>query len=266
MRTDQNFPDRYRKLRLIASLTKNDFRSKYASAQLGMFWAFIRPVVMAVVYIVVFSYIARGAPTGDAYPYSMWLLPGLIVWFVFSDALTNGVSTLNQYSFLVKNIRFDISILPTVKVAAGFIIHTFFIALIFVLYLILGLPIRLQILQLAYYYAATFIFTLAVTRIFCTVQPFFKDLTIAIEILLLVGIWACPVLWSLEMIPETYRWIFRINPVYHLVTGYRNSFMGGAWFWETPWETLLFWAVTLLLEVSGRRFFRKMSLHFADVI
>ena len=255
-----------KKWKLIGALAKDDFRSKYASTQLGIFWAFFRPVVMALVYIFVFSYVARATPVGNTYPYSMWLLPGLIVWFVFSDGMMNGVSTLNQYSFLVKNIRFDVSILPTVRIVSGYIIHTFFIALIFVLYLILGLPIKVQILQLPYYYAATFIFTLAVSRIICTIQPFFKDMTSAVEILLLVGIWACPVLWDLQMIPESYWWFFKINPLYHLVMGYRNSFMGGSWFWELPVQTIGFWAVTILLEVFGRKFFRRMSLHFADVI
>lgn len=254
------------KWRLIVSLAKDDFKSKYASAQFGMFWAFFRPVVMSAVYILVFSFIARATPVGGIYPYSMWLLPGLIVWFVFSDSLMSGVSTLSQYSFLVKNVRFDISVLPAVKVVSGFIIHTFFIAVIFILYLVLGLPIKLQILQLPYYYIATFIFTLALTRIFCTIQPFFKDMVIAIEILLLVGVWACPILWDLQMIPETYWWIFRINPLYHLVMGYRNSFMGGFWLWEHPTQTIGFWVITLLLEVIGKKFFRRMSYHFADVI
>lgn len=231
-----------------------------------MFWAFFRPIVMAVVYIFVFSFIARATPVNDVYPYSMWLLPGLIVWFVFSDSLMNGVNTLTQYSFLVKNIKFNISILPAVKVVSGFFIHTFFIVVIFVLYLILGLPIQLQIIQLIYYYIATFIFTLAVTRIICTIQPFFKDMMIAIEIILMVGIWACPVLWNLEMIPEEYWLIFKMNPVYYLVSGYRDSFMGGCWLWEHPVQAAGFWGVTILLDVLGRKFFKRMSPHFADMI
>ena len=258
--------DKKKNGQLVWSLARDDFRSKYASSQLGMFWAFFRPIVMAVVYIFVFSYIARATPVNGQYPYSMWLLPGLIVWFVFSDSLMNGVTTLTQYSFLVKNIRFNISILPMVKVVSGFFIHVFFIVVIFILYLILQLPIHWQILQLIYYCGATFMFTLALTRILCTVQPFFKDMMIAIEIVLMVGIWACPVLWNLEMIPESIWWVFKLNPVFYLVNGYRDSFMGGPWFWEHWIQTVGFWLVTILLEVLGKKFFRRMSPHFADMI
>ena len=80
----------------IWPLAKNDFRSRYATSQLGLFWAFFRPIVMACVYIFVFSIIARAAPVGGVYPYSLWMLPGLIVWFVFSDSISSGVTTLTD--------------------------------------------------------------------------------------------------------------------------------------------------------------------------
>lgn len=263
---DNNNKGYFKRLQLIASLAINDFRSKYASSQLGVFWAFFRPIVMACVYIFVFSFIARSTPVGDMYPYSLWMLPGLIVWFVFSDGLSSGATTLTEYSFLVKNIRFDISILPYVKVMSAFIVHTFFIALIFILYLLWGLPVKVQLLQLPYYYLATFIFTLSLARIACACQPFFKDLTVAIEIILMVGIWACPIMWNLEMLPEQYRFFFKLNPMYHLVQGYRACFMGDEWFWSHPRQLALFWLVTLALCFGGRRMFRRLSAHFADVI
>ena len=255
-----------KRLRLIGSLAKNDFASKYANSQLGVFWAFFRPIVMACVYIFVFSFIARATPVGDRYPYSLWMLPGLIVWFVFQEGLSSGVTTLTEYSFLVKNIRFDFSILPYVKVASAFIVHTFFILLVFVLYLLWGLPVKPQILQLPYYYLATFVFTLSLVRLACACQPFFKDLTVAIEILLIVGIWACPIMWNLEMAPQKYWIIFKINPLYHLVQGYRTCFMGDTWFWNHPREFASFWLITIALNWFGRRAFKRLSVHFADVI
>ena len=88
--------------------------------------------------------------------------------------LSAGTNTLTEYSYLVKNIRFSISILPDVKVAANFIAHTIFVTMIMLLYLIWGLPIKIFMLQLPYYYFATFCFTLALTRIISAIQPFFK--------------------------------------------------------------------------------------------
>ena len=248
------------------TLARNDFKSRYAVSQLGIFWAFFRPVMMACVYILVFSVIARSSPVGDDVPYALWMLPGLIVWFAFSDSVSSGTTVLKDYSFLVKNIRFDLSLLPGVKVMAAFIVHTFFIALVFILYLVFGLPVKIHILQLPYYYLATYIFTLSAVRIVSTVWPFFKDLSTLVEIVLMIGIWACPIMWNLTMIPEKYHWIFRLNPMYHLVLGYRESFMGGGWIWDHPLELAVFWAVTLLLIWFARGLYRWLGDRFADVL
>lgn len=253
------------RLRLAWSLAKNDFKSRYASSQLGIFWAFFRPVVMAGVYIFVFSIVARATPVSDV-PYALWLLPGLILWFVFNEGVSSGTTALQDYSYLVKQVKFDISILPMIKVMASFIVHTFFIALIIVLYLIWGVPIRLQILQLPYYYFGAFLLILGVARITCAIQPFFKDLTSAIELVLLVLMWACPVMWDISMLPPSYHFFFKLNPLYHLLVGYRESFMGGHWFWEHYWQMLGFWIFTGLLHYLGKRLYRKLSAHFADML
>lgn len=255
-----------RKARLIWALARNDFRSKYATSQLGIFWAFFRPVVTACVYILVFSLLTRSTPVGDGIPYALWMLPGLIVWFVFSEGLSTGTAALTEYSFLVKNIRFEVALLPVVKAVSAFFIHTFFLFLVLLLYLLFGLPVRLTLLQLPYYYLATFFFTLSIARLSCSVQPFFRDMTVAVEILLMVGVWACPIMWNLTMIPEKYVWIFRLNPIFHLVQGYRDSFLGTAWFWEDPGLMAYFWAVAAALSFLGRKVFRLLSPHFADVM
>ena len=72
----------------------------------------------------------------------------------------------------------------------------------------------------------------------------------------MIGIWACPIMWNLGMIPEKFHIIFRLNPMYHLVLGYRDSFMGSGWIWDHTLELAVFWVVTLLLWFWGRRLYR----------
>ena len=252
--------------RLIWPLAKNDFQSRYASSQLGIFWAFFRPILMSAVYIFVFSVIGRAGPVGGMYPYALWMLPGLLVWFVFSDSLSAGTNTLTEYSYLVKNIKFSISILPDVKVAANFISHTIFIFLMMVLYVIWGLPIKIFMIQLPYYYFAAFCFILAVTRIISAIQPFFKDLSVAMELILMVGIWTCPIRWDIGILGPEYWIFFKANPLYYLVAGYRECFMGDLWFWNHPVQMAGFWILTLALDLGGRKLFRRLSFHFADVM
>ncbi len=251
---------------LILSLAGNDFKSKYASSQLGVAWAFIKPIVQACVYIFVFSIIARAAPAGNSYPYAFWLLPGMIAWFFFSDGAMSGANALLEYSYLVKKVKFDIEILPVVKVVSSGIVHCFFVVFVMFLYLLWRLPLCWSMLQIPYYMICSFCICIACAKINCAVVPFFRDFTQLLEILLMVLMWACPVMWDISMLPPQIVMIFKLNPLYYLIDGYRQAYMNGGWFFEDIGMTLYFWAITLLLTYIGNKLFNKLQVHFADII
>ena len=64
----------------------------------------------------------------------------------------------------------------------------------------------------------------------------------------------------------SFAFIFRINPMYYIVTGYRDAIYGHVWFWERGWYTLYFWGWTVFLLLIGTAVFRKLRVHFADVL
>ena len=68
------------------------------------------------------------------------------------------------------------------------------------------------------------------------------------------------------MIPEAYWWIFKLNPMYYIVTGYRESFIYHRWFWELGYTNLSFWIETAVIALAGVVIFKKLRPHFADVI
>ena len=114
----------YHNKRLILSLSRNDFKTKYAGSYLGIVWAFIQPVVTIMVYWFVFTI---GLKAGDMaeYPFVLYLISGIIPWFFFQDALNGGTNALMEYNYLVKKVVFKISILPIVKVLSALFVHAF---------------------------------------------------------------------------------------------------------------------------------------------
>ena len=121
----------YHNRKLILSLAKNDFKTKYAGSYLGIIWAFIQPIVTVLVYWFVFQKGLKAAgmntKTGVEVPYVLWLISGLVPWFFFQDALSTGTNALLEYSYLVKKVVFKISILPIVKIISSLFVHCFFI-------------------------------------------------------------------------------------------------------------------------------------------
>ena len=70
-----------------------------------------------------------------------------------------------------------------------------------------------------------------------------------VSIIIQFGFWLTPVFWNIKMIPEAYRWVIKLNPIYYIVNGYRDSFVYKIPFWEHPYETLYFWGFTLFINV-----------------
>ena len=251
---------------LIFQLAKNDFKKKYAGSYLGIVWAFVQPVVTVMVYWFVFGMIRSSSPR--PVPFVLWLIAGLIPWFFFQDGLINGTNALLEYNYLVKKVVFRIDILPMVKVVSAVFVHLFFILVALILYTAMGCYPTVYTIQVIYYTFCIFVLVLGITYMTSSVVVFFRDLTQVINIALQVGVWMTPIMWSMEDLGITgiLASILKLNPMFYIVQGYRDAFIYKIWFWQRPGMTLYFWAFTLVFWLIGTRLFRKLKIHFVDVL
>ena len=88
--------------RMIWKLSKNDFKTKYAGSYFGILWAFVQPIVTIMIYVIIFQFGFKAAPSAEGYPYALTLTSGIIPWFFFSEALLNATNCFREYSYLVK--------------------------------------------------------------------------------------------------------------------------------------------------------------------
>lgn len=258
--------DLYNSRTLIWRLSLNDFKTKYAGSYLGITWAFVQPVVTIVLYWIVFQYGLRVAlPTGGV-PFAVWLIAGMVPWFFFMDALANATNSMIEYSYLVKKVVFKVSVLPIVKVISALLVHLVFVVFLVILCMIfVGMP-TIYAMQFVYYSFCTFCLALAISYATASIVVFFRDLTQIISIILMIGMWATPILWPISYVSEKYLWIFKLNPMFYVVDGFRDSFLYSTWFWHKPIQTIWFWVVCLGCLAIGVAVFRKLKPHFADVL
>lgn len=255
----------YQNRKLILNLAKNDIKTRFAGSYLGIVWAFVNPVITIVVYWFVFQVGLRSNPI-DNFPFILWFASGLIPWFFFSEALGGGTGTLIEYSYLVKKVVFKISILPIVKIFSALFIHLFFVVVLMVLYLCYGYGIDWYSLQVVYYSFCMFALALAISYATSAIVVFFRDLSQVIGVVLQVGMWATPIMWSYTMLPTGLQWILKINPMFYIVEGYRNAMIYKTWFWDDVYGTAYFWLLTVALLGIGMTIFNRLKIHFADVL
>lgn len=253
--------------KLIFSLAKNDFKTKYAGSYLGIVWAFIQPIVTVLVYWFVFQ-VGLKSPGANGFPFVLWMIAGLVPWFFFSDVLNAGTNALLEYSYLVKKVVFKISILPMVKEISALFVHLFFVAFMVFLYSCYGYFPDLYFLQLLYYSFCVFVFSLGICYATCAIVIFFRDLSQIISIVLQVGVWVTPIMWNIDQVsmPSFLLKLLKLNPFYYIVQGYRDSLINKVWFFEHFDLTIYFWIVTLALFGIGTIIFKRLKVHFADVL
>lgn len=257
----------YQSRHLIWKLARNDFKKRYAGSYLGAVWAMVQPVVTVAMYYVVFDVIMG---TGNAMvpdkPYVLFLTAGLVPWFYFNEALNNGTNALLEYNYLVKKVVFKISVLPIIKIIAATFIHVFFVLVMLVIAAIYGYYPSVYMIQLIYYSFCLFVFVLGLCYSTCAIMVFFKDIGQIISILLQIGMWATPILWDVNTLSPTVQMIVKINPLVYIVNGYRTAIFEKTWFWEDFYSTMYFWIVTVVVFGVGALVFKRLKVHFSDVL
>jgi ABC-type polysaccharide/polyol phosphate export permease len=93
-----------------------------------------------------------------------------------------------------------------------------------------------------------------------------KDVSQIIRVIIRLGFWFTPIFWEITMLPPKYQVFFKLNPVYYLINGYRNTFFYKVWFWEHLSLTAYFWILTLGIFIVGAVVFKRLRPHFADVL
>ncbi|MCQ2539138.1 MAG: ABC transporter permease [Acetatifactor sp.] len=253
---------------LIWKLAKNDFKKRYAGSYMGAVWAMVQPVVTVAMYYIVFDKLMgnglnRGS--GDV-PFVLFLTAGLVPWFFFNEALNNGTNAMLEYNYLVKKVVFKISILPIIKIIAATFIHAFFVCVLLIVAALYGYFPTVYTIQIFYYSFCLFIFVLALCYTTCSIVVFFRDLGQIINIALQIGMWATPILWNINTIDAKWVVILKLNPLVYIVNGYRSAIYEREWFFQDFFSTMYFWIVTVVLFGVGALIFKRLKVHFADVL
>lgn len=254
--------------KVIWDLSKADFKKRFVGSYFGIIWMFLQPVATVLVYFCVFQLGLKSTPPVDA-PYVLWLVPGIVPWFFFSEVLNSGTGCLSEYSYLVKKVVFPVEILPVIKLISCLFVHIIFTAIMMALFLCYGRLPMVSWIQIIYYMAAGAVYSLAFVYFTCSINVFFKDMAQIVGICLQFGMWLTPIMYDEAIFTSRAPWlerVFKLNPFYYIAAGYRDSMMTGNWFFERPTMTVYFWAVTLILMLVGLSVFRRLRPHFSDVL
>jgi lipopolysaccharide transport system permease protein/teichoic acid transport system permease protein len=246
-------------------MAKREVRTQYVGSLLGFIWAFINPLVMIFVFWFVFSVGFKAKPLNNV-PFVVWLSAGLAPWFVFADIVVGSAGVVVANGHLIKKTLFPSQILPVVKIISCFITHAVFLVVLMGLIIFQQMPFSWYYLQFLYYLLCMAVFSLGLAWTVSALNVFIRDVGQIVAVIIQVGFWATPVFWDINIMPHKLQTLIKLNPMYYVVQGYRESFINFIPFWAHPRLTIYFWVVTLVVLGFGAYVFKKLKVQFADVL
>jgi len=246
---------------LLVELVRRELKLRYRGTWLGFFWTLLNPLVMTVVYTLVFSTFMRvGIPKFPAF-----LLCGLLPWMMwFTEAITLGTNCLVDHAGFLKNAVFPSEILPVVAVGTGMMNYVFSLPVLVLLLLVFGVPFHVTVVALPVVMGVQFLFTLGIVYFTATYNVFFRDLRYIVQHILTAVFFLTPIMYDFSVIPARFQWLLKLNPMTTIIDSYRNIFFYGAW---PNWENLGYvLALSLVLVTAGAWAFEANREIFAEYL
>ena len=216
-----------RNILLAFDFAKKDFKQRYVGTGLGQFWYILSPMLMIFIYTVIFSDFMKMKLDiiDNSYGYSIYLVPGILAWTTFNTVISRLSSSFFDKANLLKKIPvpmyvFQISIIITESLI---LLLSFSLAIVFLL--LIHHPVTLAFLWLlpVLFLQMLFVFSLGV--ILSLFVPFFKDLKVAIPIIIQLSFWATPIIDMKEIVIDKYPLIILFNPFYYFISIYQDIFL-----------------------------------------
>ncbi|HEX6728967.1 MAG TPA: ABC transporter permease [Pyrinomonadaceae bacterium] len=252
----------YRELLLF--LAWRDIRVRYKQTALGVVWVVMQPLLMTLIFSVFLGILAR-VPS-DGLPYPVMVFAGLLPWTFFSNAVSQGGSSIVGNANLITKVYFPRLIIPTAAVTARLIDFAVAFIILFGLMAFYGvhptrhmamIPLLVLITALLAIGCATFVAALNVR---------YRDVGVILPVLMQLWMFASPVLYPSRLVsgawPNAYR-VYELNPIVGIVNGFRAALAGQPFEWPALAQTT---AIAVIILIVSAYFFRRVERGFADVI
>ena len=203
---------------LLKSNVKKEIRGKYKGSFLGVLWSFVNPLLMTLIYAIVFPFILK-----DSQPhYVTFIIIGILPWNWFTTVIAQGTSTIIMNGGIIKKVYFPREILPISVVTSGLINYLISCIIIVVFLLCSGIGLSWYILFLPLIILTQYILSLGIVFITSAINVYIRDAEYIINFIINMLFYATPILYSASLFPEKVRWILKLNPMTTIIESYRD--------------------------------------------
>ena len=257
-----NFKEIFEYKDLLYFLILKDIKARYAQSVIGIGWAIIQPLFFMLVFTVIFGKLAK--IDSEGVPYQIFSFTALVPWTFFSNAMADSANSLSANLNLITNIYIPRILIPLSATIGKFIDFIISFLILIVLLLFYSYFPDQKIILIFMYIFLMFISAFAFGLILGTMSIQYRDIRYALPFGIQLFMYASPVAYSTNMIPEKYHIIYALNPMVTVVEGFRNIFLNTENI--TVEMILVSFSISFLCLMIGIIYFSKTERIFADVV
>ena len=252
------FKELYRYRQLLKSNVRKEIRGKYKGSFLFFLWSFVNPLLMTLVYAIVFPFLLKSSQPH----YTTFIVIAVLPWNWFTTTISQGTSTILANGGIIKKVYFPREILPISVVTSG-LVNFLISCLIIAIFLIFsGIGFSPYILFLPLIIIVQYILQLGLILITSSINVYVRDAEYIINFFVSMLFYATPVLYSMSMFPTWVQGILRLNPMTTIIESYRNIF----YYQQAP--DLMMLGIVFLVSIGilllGFFIFKKLEKGFAE--
>ncbi len=251
---------------LIRNMVVRDLRARYIGSFMGFFWSVINPIILIASYSFVFMVVLNsGAPEDSGTQYfPLFLFCNILPWLFFQDTLQRSSTVIIDNANLISKTVFPTEVLPLTILLAGLVNHLIGCAILLFVMVTVGHPISMYAMFVPVYLFFLSLFTLGLSWIVSSLNVFVRDISQVLSAILTFWFWFTPIFYMGIKVPKNYAFVTRLNPLAHVVTGYRDCLLR----MKMPDLHALAWfaIASLVIFVAGGLFFRHIKREFVDVL
>lgn len=247
---------------LLYTLSMHRVKVRYKQSVLGIAWAILQPLTLMLIYTAIFSLIAR--MPSDGTPYAVFAYTALLPWTYFSTALTNATGGLVSHSNLITKVYFPREILPLTYVIAALFDLAIASSVLIGLLLYYHVPFTVNALYAVPIILVLTLFVTAMALFFSAAQVRFRDVGVAMPLLLQLWMFASPVVYPLSSVPPRLQSLYMLNPMAGVIENFRRAVLQGTApdFYSLGISAL----VSIVLLFVSYIYFKHVESTVADII
>jgi lipopolysaccharide transport system permease protein len=256
-----NWAELWEHRELFYFLTLRDIKIRYKQTLLGITWVLLQPTISTIVFSILFTNLGQTNPLNVPYP--VFAFSGFTVWIFIAVAISSGSSSLIGNPNLITKVYLPRLILPLSAIAANLLDLLLGLISLIIVMAIYGVTASRTLIFAPLFLILCFTIATSLGILLSAINVRYRDVKYILPVVLQLWLFVTPVFYSLDMIPEESRWIWKLNPMTGALGGFRAALFGASF---DSFEIAVSVVVAIILVVLALQIFYRMEDSFADVI